>query len=152
MRELIKFLIDGSGVSSIYTNLCDDVLSVKEGEPIDPAYDFEDYRLKVNRYVENNRDNLAIFKLRNNIPITAGDYKNLEHILTGELGSKEDYMREFGNTPFGLMIRKVAKLEHQAAIQVFSEFISDQSLNQTQIVFVKKIIDYVVENGYVENM
>jgi len=29
---------------------------------------------------------------------------------------------------------------------------NDQSLSQTQIVFVKKVIDYVVQNGYIENV
>lgn len=37
-------------------------------------------------------------------------------------------------------------------MKVFSEFINDESLNQQQIVFVKKIIDYVVQNGYMENV
>ncbi len=37
-------------------------------------------------------------------------------------------------------------------MKVFSEFINDQSLSQTQIVFVKKIVDYIVQNGYVENI
>jgi len=65
----------------------------------------------------------------------------LEHILTKELGSKADYQREFGETPFGLLIRKIAKLEPQAAMAAFSDFIDDQTLNQSQIVFVRKVID-----------
>ena len=76
----------------------------------------------------------------------------MEHIFTGELGSKSDYEREFGNTPFGLLLRKLGKLEYDAAIRVFSEFINDQALSQTQIVFIKKIVDYIVQNGYVEDM
>lgn len=99
-----------------------------------------------------NKDNLAIFKLRNNLPLTSEDYKSLEHVLTGELGTREDYQRVFGDTPFGLLVRKIGKLEHEAAMKVFSEFINDQSLNQKQIVFVKKIVDYIVQNGYFENM
>lgn len=67
------------------------------------------------------------------------------------MGSAEDYKREFGDTPFGLLVRKIAKLEHEAALLAFSEFISDQSLNQYQIVFVKKIIDFIMRNGYIEN-
>ena len=115
------------------------------------AYDFEDYRLKVNRYIEDNKNNISIHKLRNNLPLTDIDYKALEHIFTGELGTQEDYEREFGKTPFGLLVRKVAKLEPAAANKVFSEFINDQNLNQKQIVFIRKIIDYITQNGYVEN-
>ncbi|WAG61785.1 hypothetical protein LL037_16635 [Clostridium estertheticum] len=57
-----------------------------------------------------------------------------------------------GNTSFGLLVRKIAKLEYEADIKVFSKFINDQSLDQNQIVFVKKVIDYIVQNGYVENV
>lgn len=116
------------------------------------AYDFEDYKLKVNRYIERNRDHLAIYKLRNNITLTAFDYESLAHIFTGELGTAEDYQREFQDTPFGLLVRKIAKLEYEAACVAFSEFINDQSLSQSQIVFVKKVIDYIVQNGYIENV
>lgn len=152
LRSLIKFIVDEGGVNTIYTNLTDEVLEVKEGEVIDPAFTFEDYKLKVNRYIEENRDQMAIYKLRNNIPLTALDYQSLEHILTGELGTAEDYKREFQDTPFGLLVRKIAKLEYEAANMAFSEFINDQSLSQGQIVFVKKIIDYIVQNGYMENV
>lgn len=152
LRGLIKFIIDDGGRNPIYTNLADDILEVKEGEALYRAYDFEDYRLKVNRYIEKNRDHLAIHKLRNNIPLTDFDYKSLEHILTGELGSAVDYQREYQDTPFGLLVRKIAKLEYEAACVAFSEFINDQSLSQAQIVFVKKVIDYIVQNGYIENV
>lgn len=86
------------------------------------------------------------------MPLTLVDYKMLEHVFTGELGTAQDYKREFGNTPFGLLVRKISKLGYDAVMQAFSDFINDQSLNQQQIVFVKKIVDYIVQNGYVENM
>lgn len=151
LRDLIKFIVDG-GRNTIYTNLADTILRVREGDALGAAYDFEDYKLKVNRYIEKNHDIIAIHKLRNNIPLTLAEYKVLENVFTGELGTKSDYEREFGNTPFGLLVRKIAKLEYEAAMKVFSEFINDQSLTQVQIVFVKKVIDYIVQNGYVENM
>ncbi|OAB48011.1 DEAD/DEAH box helicase family protein [Paenibacillus antarcticus] len=152
LRNLIKIIVDEGGKKPIYTNLADEIITIKEGMPMSQAYDFEDYKLKVNRYIEKNRDTLAIHKLRNNIPLSALDYENLEHIFTGELGTAEDYKREYQDTPFGLLVRKIAKLEAEAANAIFSEFISDQSLSQTQIVFVKKVIDYIVQNGYIENV
>lgn len=152
LRELIKFIIETDTKQTVYTNLSDIIVDIKEGQPIAAPDTFEDYKLKVNRYVEHHKDHVAIFKLRNNIPLTELDYEDLEGVLTGELGSKNDYKREFGDTPFGLLIRKIAKLERDAAMNVFSEFINDQSLNQNQIVFVRKVIDYVVENGYIENI
>lgn len=153
LRELVKFTVDEfGGRIPIYTNLRDEVMVVREGVPLDSGYDFEDYKLKVNRYIEENRDHIAIYKLRNNIPLTAGDYDSLERILTGELGTVDDYKREFKDTPFGLLVRKIAKLEREAAMQAFSEFINDESLTQQQIVFVHRVIDYIVQNGYIESV
>ncbi len=153
LRELVKFITDEeSGREAVYTNLMDEVLLVREGEALDAGYQFEDYKLKVNRYIEENKDQIAIYKLRHNIPLTAADYESLERIFTGELGTAEDYKREFKDTPFGLLVRKIAKLEYDAALAAFSEFINDQSLTQAQIVFVKKVIDYIVQNGYIDNV
>ena len=50
------------------------------------------------------------------------------------------------------MIRRIAKLDHDAAMQAFSQFINDESLNQKQIAFVHKIINHIEQNGYMENV
>lgn len=153
LRGLIKFLAELTpGKKPIITQLADPVIDQQEGIQLDAAYDFEDYRAKVNRYVNENGNTLAIYKLTHNIPLSPGDYQELERVLTSELGSKEDYAREFGDTPFGLLVRKIAKLDHEAAMQAFSQFINDQSLNQKQIAFVHKIINHIEQNGYMESV
>ena len=151
LRELIKFLDRGNGQKPIITHLNDPITAQQEGQALEAAYDFEDYRAKVNRYVNENGNTLAIYKLTHNIPLTSDDYNKLEQVLTSELGSKEDYAREFGDTPFGLLIRKIAKLDHEAAMQAFSSLINDENLNQRQIAFVLKIINHIELNGYMEN-
>ena len=153
LRDLIKFLVEEkTGPASIITNLTDPVIAEQENVQLDAAYNFEDYRKKVNRYVEEHRNTLAIHKLTHNIPLSVGDYTELERILTNELGSKEDYTREFKDTPFGLLIRKIAKLDHDTAMEAFSAFINDESLNQKQIAFVMKIIHHIEQNGYMDNV
>lgn len=151
LRDLIQFLDEGEKKHQIITKLTDPVTEQQEGVQMEAAYDFEDYRAKVNRYVNDHGDTLAIHKLIHNIPLSQGDYQELERILTSELGSREDYVREFGDTPFGLLIRKIAKLDHEAAMAAFSTFINDQSLNQKQIAFVHKVIQHIELNGYMEN-
>lgn len=151
LRALIQFLDEGEKKHQIITKLTDPVTEQQEGVQMEAAYDFEDYRAKVNRYVNEHGDTLAIHKLTHNIPLSQGDYQELERILTSELGSREDYVREFGDTPFGLLIRKIAKLDHEAAMAAFSAFINDQSLNQKQIAFVHKVIQHIELNGYMEN-
>ncbi len=152
LRELMKFLDREPGKKPIVTRLTDPIIDQKEGVELDPAYDFEDYRDKVNRYIGEHGDTLAIHKLTHNIKLTQGDYAELERVLTSELGSLEDYQREFGDTPFGLLVRKIAKMDHEAAMQAFSAFINDQSLNQRQIAFVHKIINHIEQNGYMDNV
>ena len=152
LRDLIKFVVDSDPKSSIITNLKDVVIETKEGSTLGAAYNFEDYRKKVNRYVEDNKDALPIYKLTHNIALSKGDYEELERVFTKELGSSEDYKREYKDTPFGLLVRKIAKLEHGAAMEAFSEFINNESLNQRQIAFVNKVINHIEQNGYMEDV
>ena len=153
LRGLMQFLVEiGPVKNPIITRLTDPIIGEQEGVQIEPPYDFEDYRAKVDRYVNENGNTLAIYKLTHNIPLSVGDYRELERVLTSELGSKEDYAREFGNTPFGLLVRKIAKLDHDAAMAAFSQFINDQSLSQKQITFVHKIINHIEQNGYMESV
>lgn len=152
LRELIKFLDSDAGKEPIITRLTDPIILQQDGEQLDSAYDFEDYRKKVNRYIDEHSNSLVIHKLTHNIRLTNDDYQELERIFTSELGSKNDYEREFGDTPFGLLVRKIAKLDHEAAMQAFSKFINDESLNQRQIAFVHKIINHMEQNGYMDNV
>ena len=152
MRDLIQFIVESGAGKPIFTRLADPILDRQEGSPLEAAYDFEDYRAKVNRYVNEHGDTLAIYKLKHNVPLSSGDYQELSRVLTSELGSQADYQREFGDTPFGLLIRKIAKLDHEAAMKAFSDFINDQSLNQKQIAFVHKIIHHIEQNGYMESV
>jgi type I restriction enzyme R subunit len=123
-----------------------------EAKEFEVNYDLENYKMKVNKYIEENKNNIAIHKLRNNIPLTKADYKILEKIFTGELGTKEDYETNFKDTPFGLLVRRIAKMERDAAMKAFSAFINEQNLNADQIAFVMKVIDYIEQNGFVDNV
>lgn len=152
LRDLMQFLIGGGEKPKIFTRLDDPVIDKQEGEALDAAYDFEDYRKKVNRYIEEHKNDAVIYKLNHNLPLTKEDYAELERILTQELGDSEDYKREYGDTPFGLLVRKIAKLDHESAMTAFSSFINDSSLNQRQIEFILKIINHIENNGYIEDV
>lgn len=90
---------------------------------------------------------MAIYKLRNNKPLTKQDVEMLEAILWNELGSKAEYEKDFGDTPITKLVRSIVGLDRQAANEAFSEFLSKQRLNIQQAKFVELIIDYVVKNG-----
>lgn len=153
LRDLMQFLVNGGQPKpKILTKLDDPILDRKEGDVLGAAYDFEDYRKKVNRYVEEHKNDAVIYKLNHNLLITKGDYAELERILTHELGDSEDYKHEYGDTPFGLLVRKIARLDHDSAMSAFSAFINDSSLNQSQIEFILKIIKHIENNRYIEDI
>lgn len=62
---------------------------------------FEDYRKKVNEYIDTHKQHPSIKKLIYNVPITQEDYIELERIFTKELGTKEEYETIYRDTPFG---------------------------------------------------
>ena len=77
--------------------------------------------------------------------------KSLEDILWKELGSKEDYQKEYGDTPIGRLVRPIVGVERSAVNEAFSEFLSEERLNINQIRFVRLIVDYIVANGNIED-
>ena len=153
LRDLMQFLQGGDHPKpKIFTKLEDPVISSMEGQALGAAYDFADYRKKVNRYIEEHKEDHVIYKLNHNEPLLKADYEELERILTQELGNSDDYKREYGDTPFGLLVRKIAKLDHDSAMSAFSAFINDESLNQKQIEFILKIINHIENNGYIDDV
>ena len=68
-----------------------------------------------------------------------------------KLGSKDEYLKEFGDTPVNKLVRKIVGLDREAANEAFSEFLGENRLNEKQRHFVKLIIDYVVANGLMED-
>lgn len=152
LREIMKF-IPSKKVKIHYTDFEDAVVFRDEGRKVDMASsDFEDYRAKVNEYVEVHKNQPAINKLLHNEPISADDYKELERIFTEELGTAEDYQSNYQDTPFGLLIRKIAKMDRDVAYAAFSTFIAEERPNAEQIHFIEQVVDYVVENGYINNV
>lgn len=150
LRSLIKFIVDGPCRRDVITHLDDPVTQVIYGVVADMGEDYEDYKLKVERYLKDYGSNLVIHKLHTNKPMTEYEFVQLEHIFTRELGNAGDYSKAYGDTPFGLLVRKLAHLDRAAAMEAFAGFLNDQSLNEQQISFIKRVVDYVVENGYME--
>ncbi len=150
MRHLIQYL-DRIVQKPVYTDFEDKIVDVKEGEAIFASNDLKNYRKKVEFYLKEHHDNVSVYKLRNNKKLNESDMKELERILWSELGSREDYMKEYGDTPVGRLVRKIVGVDRQAVNEAFSRFLSDEHLNVNQIRFVNMIIDYIVANGNVEN-
>lgn len=149
IRPLIKFLIDSKN-KIVFTDLHDIRIETGNGESLPLPTSSEEYKERVNSYILQHKDRLSIQKLIRNLPMTEADFKDLEHVFTGELGTKEDYQKAFQDKPLGLLVREIAKVDRTAAQKAFADFIADNSLTQQQIVFVERIIDYIVQNGYIK--
>ncbi|MBY6888455.1 DEAD/DEAH box helicase, partial [Clostridium botulinum] len=115
------------------------------------ANDLKNYRKKVEYYLKEHENELAIYKLKNNKQLTKQDLETLESIMWQELGTKADYEKEFGDMPVNKLVRKMVGLDRNIANELFSEFLNNENLNTKQIHFVKLIIDYVVKNGFIDD-
>ncbi len=146
LRDLIKF-IERDKQKIYYTNFQDEVIEVKENGPMFHVNDLQSYRKKVEHYLIQHKDQMAIYKLNHNKPLTSQDVKILEDILWKELGTWEDYEKDYGDTPITKLVRQIVGLDPQAANAAFSEFLSEERLNLNQIRFIKHIVDYVIKNG-----
>ena len=80
------------------------------------------------------------------------DIKQLERILWSEVGSREDYEREYGDKPLGELVREIVGLDMNAAKEAFSRYLNDVNLDQRQIYFVNQIINYIVKNGVMKDL
>ncbi|GMQ56599.1 DEAD/DEAH box helicase family protein [Vallitalea sediminicola] len=146
LRDLIKFL-DSKSDDIYYTNFTDEIMETRENLGEYSVNDMQSYRKKVNKYLMEHRNDLVIYKLRSNKPLTEEDIKYLEKILWQDLGTREDYVKEFGDEPLLKLVSKIVGLDPLTANEVFSEFLSDESLNLNQMEFVKLVANYIVKNG-----
>ncbi|WP_415340620.1 DEAD/DEAH box helicase family protein [Clostridium perfringens] len=150
LRELLKYL-EKVNQKIYYTNFNDMIISEESNSSMYNVNDLKSYRKKVEFYLKEHQNDLAIYKLRNNKPLTEEDIKTLENVLFNELGSKSDYEKEYKETPVTVLVRKILGMDREAANEAFSEFLNNQNLNSKQIHFVKLIVDYIVKNGFIED-
>lgn len=150
LRDLLQF-IDINHRKIYYTNFDDNILELVEGEPLHMADQLQSYREKVEFYLKEHKDIMAVYKLRQNKKLNTNDLAELERVLWKELGTKKDYQNEYGDTPVGKLVRRIVGVDRDAVNLVFSEFISQEHLNQRQIHFIRLMIDYIVHNGNIED-
>ena len=97
-------------------------------------------------------DNAAIAKLKGNVPLTAEDVQALEKALWSEVGTKQDYVAEYGQKPLGEFVREIVGLDMNAAKEAFAQYLNDASLDSRQIYFVNQIVEYIVHNGMMKDL
>ncbi len=150
LRELLKYL--EKSTQKIYKTIFEDmIISEESHEAMYNSNNLKNYKKKVEYYLKEHENEIVIHKLKNNKQLTKQDLETLESIMWNELGTKEDYQREFGDMPVNKFVRKIVGLDRAKANEIFSEFLNNENLNSKQINFVKLIVDYVVKNGLIDD-
>ena len=119
----------------------------EESEDIE---EIREYKKKVEAWIQSKMRLSAIYRLRNNMPLLPQDYKDLERAFTKTLGSKEDYKDAYGDLPYGFLVRKTVSLERESVKVAFFTINTDKTLNEEQKEFLKKLMEYIISNGYMD--
>ena len=150
LRDLIKYI---PKIKWHYeTDFTDNILSSEWNESELENDDLKNYRAKAEYYIRKHQDNIVIAKLKNNKPLTSTDVEALEDILWKEVGTREDYEKEYGHKPLGEFVRSIVGLDMNAAKEAFSHFLDGSSFNSRQIYFVNQIVEYIVRNGMLTDL
>lgn len=150
LRNLMKYL--PKGVIKYATNFTDEILSTEWNDSELENDELKNYKAKAEYYIRQHQDNIAIAKLKTNQPLTETDIEILEQILWKEVGSKDDYEKEYGHKPLGEFVREIVGLDMNTAKEAFSEFLNDTKLDSRQIYFVNQIVEYIVHNGMMKDL
>lgn len=151
LRDLMKYIIT-TGPRKYMTDFTDDILDMTWNDSELENDELANYKAKAEYYIRQHQDTLAIAKLKTNRPLTDTDVKTLQEILWGELGTKEDYEREYGEKPLGEFVREIVGLDMNAAKEAFSAYLNEANLDSRQIYFVNQIVEYIVHNGMLKDL
>ena len=155
LRGLVP-LLDRKKRTIVYTDFEDEVLRVRDDEPIPmPKMTSAQYERKAKTYLDSHKDHLVIRKLRTNQPLTEADLAALEAALV-EVGEEDGKTLLTGllarsEAPsLAHFVRALVGLDRAAAQSAFSEFLNDHSLSPPQIRFVELVIDQLTARGVME--
>jgi type I restriction enzyme R subunit len=113
------------------------------------GWDFEKFRAKAQVFLREHQDHAAIWKLRMNRPLTAGDLTELERMLveSGVGGPDQIDRAKQESHGLGLFVRSLVGLDREAAKEALAGFLSGKTLGANQIEFVNLIVDHLTEHG-----
>ena len=151
LRDLVKF-IDRTQQKIVYTDFKDEIGEVAEVDvPVyQTGFSPYQYRKKVEAYIREHKNHIAINKLKRNIALTDGDLAALEDMLfsADELEGRAQFEEVYGkNMNLKLLIRRIVGLDRNAAKAVFANYLETNNFTANQIRFVETIIDYLTQNG-----
>ncbi len=152
LRDLID-LLDFQKQEIVYTNFQDE-MSEAEASNADSTQtagvDLIQYSKKVEAFLQEHQNEIAINKLKHNKPLTPLDIEQLEKILRENadiVGTEDKFKSLMGNLGLGEFIRSIVGLDNQEIEKVFAQYLDENNFNANQIRFIDKIISYLRING-----
>lgn len=154
LRDLIQF-IDPKEQTIVYTDFTDELGEITQAEvPIkQTGFSPYQYRKKVEAYIKEHENHIAIAKLKRNVALTQADLSDLENLLFNAeaIESRERFAEVYGkDISLKLFIRQLVGLDRNAAKASFAKYLEHTTFNATQIRFVETIIDYLTQNGVMD--
>ena len=155
LRDLVKF-IDRTKQDIVYTDFEDELVGdIQEVAVPTNTTGFSpyQYRKKVEAYIRDNENHVAIAKLKRNLPLTETDLNALEQMLfdSQAVEGRERFEQVFGkDLSLKLFIRKLVGLDRNAAKEAFSQYLEGNAFSANQIRFVETIIDYLTQQGVMD--
>lgn len=160
MRNLIRY-IDAGARKIVYTSFSDRVDSLThEPEPRYAGIDLSQYRKRMDKLLEANKDHIAINKIRRLVPLTGTDLLELDRLLfEGKEAEREIFAKLYGDKPrvqfevedppVSLLIRSIVGLDREEVERKLAEYINRSGFDTQQIAFVNTLVDFFVRDGYV---
>ncbi len=154
IRELVKF-IDRKKRETVITDFADEMGEVQDVDVPTQQTGFSpyQYRRKVEAYIRDHENHVAIAKLKRNVPLTDADLSELETMLfsANEIESRQRFEEVFGTTKsLKRLIREIVGCDRTAAKQSFARYLEGNNLSANQIRFVENIIDFLTQNGIMD--
>ena len=138
----------------IYTNIQDQIVGeAKEHYIVQTGTWMASYRLRVERYLRENANVLAIRRVRRGEALTQAELEALEDLMfdEGALGTREEFEAQYGNDkPLTYFIRSILGFDTGAAKLAFGEFLEHGNLDADQITFINNIINCLEKNGVID--
>lgn len=153
LRDLMH-LIDEKSRAPVYTDFRDEFGEVKEIAYVsDSAIDPVRYRRRLERFIEENKNNLIIEKIRTAQPLTEKEVQTLEEFLIeADPSVSPDDFKELLGEELELVrfIRSASGLKREAVMKEFEGFLQDKRLSANQIQFINQMIEFYTQKGHLD--
>ena len=109
------------------------------------------FKEKARAFLKTHEAHLSLQRLRRNQALTSTDLAELEKMLL-DAGGTPALITEAKEQAqgLGLFVRSLVGLDHEAAMQAFSEFINGSTATPNQIEFIHLVVQELTQTGVME--